>query len=64
MFGIQSWIALPQQHEEMAPSFDHFAPSAWLIRNPAFLDGNDAAMQTVLERAGKLFVALNALLRV
>ncbi len=24
MFGIQSWIALPQQHEEMAPSFQHF----------------------------------------
>ena len=24
MFGIQSWIALPQQHEEMAPAFEHF----------------------------------------
>ncbi len=24
MFGIQSWIALPQQHVEMAPSFQHF----------------------------------------
>jgi redox-sensitive bicupin YhaK (pirin superfamily) len=24
MFGIQSWIALPQEHEEMAPSFQHF----------------------------------------
>jgi len=24
MFGIQSWIALPQDHEEMAPSFQHF----------------------------------------
>jgi len=24
MFGIQSWIALPRQHEEMAPSFQHF----------------------------------------
>jgi len=24
MFGIQSWIALPQQHEEIAPSFEHF----------------------------------------
>ena len=24
MFGIQSWIALPQGHEEMAPGFEHF----------------------------------------
>ncbi len=24
MFGIQSWIALPQPHEETAPSFQHF----------------------------------------
>jgi len=25
MFGIQSWIALPQDREETAPSFQHFA---------------------------------------
>ena len=24
MFGIQSWIALPQDHEETEPSFQHF----------------------------------------
>ncbi len=24
MFGIQSWIALPREHEEMAPLFEHF----------------------------------------
>ena len=24
MFGIQSWIALPENHEETAPSFQHF----------------------------------------
>ena len=24
MYGIQSWIALPQQHEEMQPLFEHF----------------------------------------
>jgi len=24
MFGIQSWIALPQEHEETDPSFQHF----------------------------------------
>jgi hypothetical protein len=27
MFGIQSWIALPQAHEEMAPLFEHFDAS-------------------------------------
>lgn len=25
MFGLQSWIALPAAHEEIAPSFQHFA---------------------------------------
>lgn len=24
LFGIQSWIALPQAHEEIAPTFEHF----------------------------------------
>ena len=24
LFGIQSWVALPQAHEEIAPSFQHF----------------------------------------
>ncbi len=28
MFGIQSWIALPQEHEEMAPLFEHFDVSS------------------------------------
>jgi len=42
--------------------FDHFAPSAWLIRNPAFLDGDDAETQAALARAAKLFAALNVLL--
>jgi redox-sensitive bicupin YhaK (pirin superfamily) len=27
MYGIQSWIALPQAHEEIAPSFQHFDAS-------------------------------------
>src|SRR6516162_6646548 len=27
MFGIQSWIALPRELEETAPSFQHFAAS-------------------------------------
>ena len=28
MFGIQSWIALPKAHEEIAPSFQHFAATS------------------------------------
>ena len=28
MFGIQSWIALPEAHEETAPSFQHFAQAS------------------------------------
>src|SRR6516162_5515799 len=27
MFGIQSWVALPREFEETAPSFQHFAAS-------------------------------------
>jgi redox-sensitive bicupin YhaK (pirin superfamily) len=26
VFGIQSWVALPKQHEETAPGFEHVAP--------------------------------------
>jgi hypothetical protein len=28
LYGIQSWIALPRQHEETAPSFQHFDAAA------------------------------------
>ena len=35
MFGIQSWIALPQAHEETAPSFQHFDTA----RLPVIEDG-------------------------
>lgn len=28
LFGIQSWLALPKQHEERAPAFDHTAKTA------------------------------------
>jgi len=28
VFGIQSWVALPKQHEETAPGFDHVAANA------------------------------------
>jgi redox-sensitive bicupin YhaK (pirin superfamily) len=37
MFGIQSWIALPEAHEESAPSFQHFdAASLPTIEDGAF----------------------------
>ena len=26
--GIQSWVALPRQHEEAAPAFSHYDASA------------------------------------
>ncbi len=42
--------------------FDHFAPSGWLIRNPAFLDANDTDTATLLDRAEHLFKTFNALL--
>jgi redox-sensitive bicupin YhaK (pirin superfamily) len=35
MFGIQSWIALPQEHEEMPPLFEHFDAAGL----PAIEDG-------------------------
>lgn len=28
LFGIQTWVALPQQHEDTAPSFEHHSSSA------------------------------------
>ncbi len=28
VFGIQSWVALPKKYEEVAPGFEHVAPSA------------------------------------
>src|SRR3974390_2621170 len=35
MYGIQSWIALPQDYEEMAPGFEHFDAASL----PAIEDG-------------------------
>ncbi|WP_137959698.1 AAA family ATPase [Burkholderia sp. 4M9327F10] len=43
--------------------FDHFAPSGWLIRNPAFLDAKDDDTATVLDRVEHLFKTFNGLLR-
>jgi len=47
---------------EPIPVFDHFAPAAWLIRNPRVLDGKSAAIGTTLDRAEKIFQAYNNLL--
>jgi energy-coupling factor transporter ATP-binding protein EcfA2 len=48
---------------ESIPTFDHFAPSAWLIRNLSVLDNPNAKpVEGTLDRAEKLFEALNAAL--
>jgi redox-sensitive bicupin YhaK (pirin superfamily) len=31
MFGLQSWVALPKQHEESAPAFEHVAEAQMTI---------------------------------
>jgi energy-coupling factor transporter ATP-binding protein EcfA2 len=45
---------------EPLPTFDHFTPSAWLIRNLQVLDADSASRKDTLDRAEKLFLALNA----
>jgi hypothetical protein len=47
---------------ETIPVFEHFAPAAWLIRNPRLLDGKSAAVGKTLDRAEKIFQAYNKLL--
>jgi hypothetical protein len=47
---------------EPTPMFDHFTPSAWLIRNLTTLDGTKKTVETTLARAERLFEALNATL--
>jgi hypothetical protein len=44
------------------PTYDHFTPAAWLIRNLSALDGESVPLMTTLERAEKLFTVLNAAL--
>lgn len=44
------------------PEFDHFTPSAWLIRNPHILDEKSAVIEATLERAQAIFDAYNKLL--
>lgn len=47
---------------ETVPTFDHFTPAAWLIRNPKVLEGKSPAVTKTLERAEKVFATFNALL--
>lgn len=35
LFGVQTWMALPESHEDVAPSFEHFGKE----RLPVFEDG-------------------------
>jgi energy-coupling factor transporter ATP-binding protein EcfA2 len=44
------------------PMLDHFAPAAWLIRNPKVLDAKAVGVESSLKRAEKIFEALNLLL--
>jgi hypothetical protein len=42
--------------------FDHFAPAAWLIRNPMVLDAKTGSVPNTLERAQRIFENYNKLL--
>ena len=45
------------------PEFDHFTPSAWLLRNPAILDEDTEAVQQTLNAGEEVFKKLNGLLK-
>ncbi|QIO98359.1 AAA family ATPase [Bradyrhizobium symbiodeficiens] len=49
-------------YPESIPMYDHFTPSAWLIRNPSTLDGAKKETEATLARAENLFKAMNCLL--
>ena len=44
------------------PDFDHYAPAAWLIKHPEFLEDDTPEMTATLDRFEALFTALNSLL--
>ncbi len=44
------------------PIFDHFAPTAWLIRNSKILDGKSPGVALSLDRAEKIFITYNQML--
>lgn len=47
---------------EPLPTYGHFTPSAWLIRNLAVLDAETLGIKETLDRAEKLFEAVNAVI--
>lgn len=47
LFGIQSWVALPQTHEETAPTFQHFAAESLPL-----VEDDDVSARVI---AGKAF---------
>jgi hypothetical protein len=47
---------------DSVPTYDHFTPAAWLLRNLETLQGTDDAVSRTLDRAEAAFQALNALL--
>ena len=44
------------------PTFDHFTPASWLIRNLEILDAGDGEVLSTLGRAEKIFQSFNKLL--
>jgi hypothetical protein len=44
------------------PTYDHFTPADWLIRNPSALDDSKGGVKATLDRAEVLFKAVNAML--
>lgn len=44
------------------PEFSHYAPAAWLLRNPKALDGKGAPTARTLDRAETIFASYNTLL--
>jgi energy-coupling factor transporter ATP-binding protein EcfA2 len=44
------------------PEFNHFTPANWLFLNPQVLDRNNADVNSTLERAEQVIIALNKLL--
>lgn len=45
-----------------APTFDHFTPADWLLRNSTLLDSNALEVEKTLEQAEKVFKVFNELL--
>jgi energy-coupling factor transporter ATP-binding protein EcfA2 len=48
---------------EPMPTYDHLTPAAWLVNNLTQLDKDSQAVVGTLQRAERLFVALNAALQ-